>query len=285
MPSLAILLTCHNRKETTLRCLQNLASCEMPPEFAVTVYLVDDASTDGTGDAVRAAFPCVHVLNGNGSLYWAGGMRLAFATAIAVAHDFYLWLNDDVELCRDALVRLVETFRCMAGDDKQRPAIVVGATRDPDTGITTSSGWRFRPWRPLKFALMEPDSSAPVACDTMNGNVVLVSGAVVERIGNIDPRFTHQIGDLDYGLRAKRAHIPIWLAPGFIGKCRRIPRSEKWKDPAVPLRTRWNIAKGPLGLPPREYIGFYGRHFGIWGVANALLAYRHLIWPPGGQRA
>ena len=72
---IAILMTCHNRRETTLRCLRGLPS-------DVEVYLVDDGSTDGTDEAVKATFPKVNVIRGTGNLYWAKGMELAWKTCL-----------------------------------------------------------------------------------------------------------------------------------------------------------------------------------------------------------
>jgi hypothetical protein len=35
------------------------------------------------------------VLGGDGSLFWNGGMRLAYADAMRSDFDYYLWLNGD----------------------------------------------------------------------------------------------------------------------------------------------------------------------------------------------
>ena len=77
---IAVLMTCHNRKESTLRCLRGLPS-------DLDVFLVDDASTDGTSDAVREVSRAerdgrVEVREGNGSLYWAWGMALAWRASV-----------------------------------------------------------------------------------------------------------------------------------------------------------------------------------------------------------
>ena len=77
--SIAVLMTCHNRVETTLACLRRLT-----PQLSPTdgVFLVDDGSMDGTGVKVKAEFSDVNVINGDGTLYWARGMHLAWKSAI-----------------------------------------------------------------------------------------------------------------------------------------------------------------------------------------------------------
>src|SRR5688500_4668302 len=104
---IAVLMTCHNRKALTLACLEMLR--RQPLFAAENLFLVDDGSSDGTGDAVRQAFPTANVVQGDGSLFWNGGMRLAWDRAKAAGRDFdfYLWLNDDVKLSPDALDMLV----------------------------------------------------------------------------------------------------------------------------------------------------------------------------------
>ena len=101
---LAILMTCHNRKESTIVCLELLFNNELPVNFNIDVFLVDDGSTDGTTAAVNTAFPKVIVIKGNGQLFWNRGMRLAWEQAtLNKQYDFYLWLNDDIELFKDSL--------------------------------------------------------------------------------------------------------------------------------------------------------------------------------------
>lgn len=81
MKSIAVLLTVHNRKEKTLRCLQNLFKQEIPADYLIDVYLTDDGCTDGTPEAIRAQYPQVHIIKGNGNLFWNRGMYTAWEAA------------------------------------------------------------------------------------------------------------------------------------------------------------------------------------------------------------
>ena len=74
---IAVIMTCFNRRSTTISCLRALHKQKNSIDF--DVYLTDDGSSDGTADAVKTEFPAVNILQGNGNLYWVGGMRLAFA--------------------------------------------------------------------------------------------------------------------------------------------------------------------------------------------------------------
>jgi len=278
MPSIAVCLTCYNRCETTLRCLRGLTSAQLPNDFSLRVYLTDDASADGTAEAVRRDFPDVVLLNGDGSLYWGGGMRLAFGTAMAAGHDFYLWLNDDVELFPDVLVRLVEVYRAVNGGGKHL-TLIVGATCEPGTEILTYSGVNRSGISPIKFVKVPPHPTKPVECVTMNGNVVLIPAGVASAVGNVDQRFTHAIGDFDYGLRAKLHGAKLWICPGFVGTCKQNAREARWESSRYSLRERIKHLSSPLGLPFGGFITFAYRHGGARGVFFALWGYRRVLLP------
>ena len=117
---IAVLMTCYDRVQTTLRCLERLKrACAKVDDAKFDVWLVDDASPDCTGEKVKAAFPEVNVVRSNGNLFWCKGMRLAWDEAVKFAadkpYDFYLWLNDDVMLKDIALVNLFSDYKKHGG--------------------------------------------------------------------------------------------------------------------------------------------------------------------------
>lgn len=216
-PRMAMLMTCFNRRALTLRCLEKLA--QQPGFRAGDLFLVDDGSADGTGDAVRAILPQARVIQGDGNLFWNGGMRLAWHTAKASGEpfDFYLWLNDDVELAADTLAMLVADADAVV--PRGGPVIVAAATTDPATGKITYGAHRTpSAARRLRMGLIQP-TGAPLRADTVSGNIVLVSAAAEAVLGNMSPVFQHIYGDLDYGFRARQAGIPVVLASRVGGTC------------------------------------------------------------------
>jgi GT2 family glycosyltransferase len=242
---------------------------------------VDDGSNDGTASAVSDLFPQATILTGDGNLFWCGGMRWAFEQAIEKKYDFYFWLNDDTNLDHDALARMFDAYRGASARFGEA-SIIVGSTRDPDTGLFSYGGWRqFR----TKLGLISwkqapPLMDAAVSCDTINGNCVLISKAVVERIGNIDAAFRQGWGDLDYGLRAIKRGCHIQIAPGYYGACRINDGSGLWTQRNLPLSARWKRFLGPKGLPLKAWGVFAYRHKGhLWFLA--WLAPYVLFWIRG----
>ena len=263
---IAILVTCFNRKAKTLAALQAVMAQRLPAGCSMEIFLVDDASRDGTTEAVRARFSQVHLLPGTGSLFWNGGMRLAWAEAFKGDFDHYLWLNDDTSLDPDAIARLLNVADELAGRGTC-DTIVVGSTRDATTGQHTYGGViRKSRIHPLKFKLVLP-ADKPQRCETMNGNCVLVTRATARKAGNLSGCFTHSIGDFDYGLRAAMVGCTIWIAPGFIGTCSRNSGKGTWTDASLSRWQRWRDLTGPKGLPGREYCKFARLHGGpLWPI-------------------
>lgn len=274
---IAVLMTCHNRRETALVCLDALRNQKSNDNVALQVYLVDAGSNDGTADAVHRRFPEVNLIQRDDSFFWCGGMRVAFEAAVKDNYDYYLWLNEDTTLLDHAVASLLAT-NAEVCSGQNRDCIVVGSTRDPQTGQHTYGGLvcssRFRP---IKFSRVPP-SAKPQRCDTMNGNCVLLSRDVVSLIGGLSPEFTHAMGDTDYGLRAKARGVPIWVAPGYIGICARNPQPQ-WLNPKISLRERLKIMKSPKGQPPREWVLFTRRHTGFRWPIHLLALYVRTVCP------
>jgi GT2 family glycosyltransferase/glycosyltransferase involved in cell wall biosynthesis len=273
--TIAALLTCHNRREHTLACLASLRVAAVPG-ITVDVHLVDDGSTDGTAEAVAAAYPEVEINRGSGDLFWGLGMRFAFTRAMPTHPDYLLWLNDDVVLDPDALERLLAAYAALCAG-RQPLSIVAGSTRDPQTGATTYGGVRRTSLlRRMAFAQVAP-TDTPQSCDTMNGNVVLIPRSVYSVVANIDERFAHAMGDFDYGLRARSAGCQVFLAPGYVGTCNVNPLVGTYLDATLSRRERLRQVASPKGLPVAEWAAFCRRYGGPLWPALALSPYVRMM--------
>jgi len=276
--TIAVLLTCFNRKGLTEACLSALFICSNEKSYSLKVYLVDDGSTDGTAQLIQASYPEVKIIQGNGQLYWNGGMQLAWETALKDKPDFYLWLNDDINLKKNALDVLLSTFE--STKTSANNPVIVGNLNDENTGKLTYGGYSIEKglfhFRGVKLVI----SDRPTPCDTFNGNIVLIPHSAVDIIGTLDAKLTHAMGDFDYGLRCKKAGIPMFTTTEYIATCSNNSLSNTWSDPKLPFLQRWAKLKLPTGLPPLEYFHYVRRHTNLFtaGIMLGKLFFK-LLFP------
>lgn len=269
--SIAALLTVHNRREKTLRCLQELFCQRLPEGCELKVYLTDDGSTDGTAEAIRDRFPQVHIIEGDGNLYWNRGMYRAWEEAAKISYDLYLWLNDDTVL-------LPDTLHDMIKETDERPnSIIVGSTCSSADSEKLTYGGQFYGRHIMPNGYLQK-------CQTFNGNIVLVPRAIFNLIGNLDWAYEHAIGDLDYGWMVTRAGRSNYVSRKFRGICDNNPKPPMWTRPDVPFRQRWRNYHSPLGYgQPGPLFHFNKKNFGllkavkVW-TSNHIRLFLPWIW-------
>lgn len=251
--SIAVLLTVYNRKDCTLRCLQQLKEQVLPEGVTCSVYITDGGSNDSTVEAVQKMFPEVNIQVKEG-VFWNRGMYASWEWASKEGYDYYMWLNDDTFLYNDCVKTLCEASA--ANEDR---AIIVGATVDTATkSIVTYGGRNHKTIAPLNGKL--------TAVEYFNGNIVLIPSAVFAILGNLDYYYTHSKGDFDYGLRAKKAGIKMYQVGKALGECDVHPTLDKWCNPDVPLVQRWKMLHRPNGMPPKEVFHFE-KQTSVWRAA------------------
>lgn len=266
------IITSHNRRESTLKCLGCLASAANTAGVNLKAILVDDGSFDGTADAVESDFDWVKVIRGDGSLFWNRGMHLGFAEALKLDADAYLWVNDDTHVNENALLNIINTWQQLE-KKHGKPVVVSGATADKDTGKITYGGDVSRS-KLRRFTYRKVwDAHEPMLCDVAQGNFLLIPLAVAQVVGNLDPEFEHAFGDIDYTLRVRRAGFGVYVAPGVAGYCTNNHTAQgSFNDDSLSLRQRWEMMMQRKGLPPRSWLHFTRRHGGLmWPL--------YFVWP------
>ncbi|MFC1831912.1 glycosyltransferase family 2 protein [Thermodesulfobacteriota bacterium] len=274
MTRIAVLMTCHNRKDTTLSCLEKLYNNVLPENCLIDVFLVDDGSTDGTRKALQSQYPQLNIFKGNGNLFWNRGMFLAFKNAMRIGFDAYLWLNDDTMLYENAIAQLLQDRFIETRQD----IIVVGAVCDAGTEQLTYGGGRFLApkIRAFLYELIEPNG-LPQEVDVMNGNIVLIPDSIAQKMGNLDPVFQHSMGDTDYAMRARKLGFKIFLTGQYVGTCSRNSPRGGFKDNSLPFRARLTLLLSPKGLPLRPWFTMCWRHGGLLWPIHFLLGYAKFV--------
>ena len=263
---IAGILTCYNRVSKTEQCLICLSRLLGNVEnVSFDLFVTNDGSTDGTREMLEKykRFLSIVVIEGNGCLFWSGGMRKAWEQAIMCGpYDGYLWLNDDTYIFDNLFSEIKATIEYSI-KSFSRECIAVGATCSTSSSELTYSGM-------FKGRKITPNSSFQ-SCTSSNGNIVYVPSSVVKKIGILDRHYQHAIGDIDYTYTAYKNGVPILLMRGFLGACDHDHKS-KYKilcEKSISERVKYVFS--PLGFQMKDYL-YYQKKFWPWKLPLVLLA-------------
>lgn len=259
---IAVLLTCFNRKDKTIASLKHLetALLNSSDNIKTSIYLTDDGSTDGTGDAVREKFPNTTVLNGNGSLFWAGGMRNSWSEALKEKYDFYLLLNDDTNVFPNLFDDLIFTDNFCKTNYNQR-GIYIGSTLNKDTRKISYGGFVFINRFLGTAKKLIPNGKTPQECELGNANIKFVHSSVVDKIGILHKSYVHGLADFDYTLMAKKNGIPVLIMPNFLGECEDDHTNPYHTFHQLTIKKRIALLNSPLGLDFKSNLQYMKRNF------------------------
>ena len=251
MRYIAVILTVHNRLDKTVACLNAVFNQrEKYSFFNVDVFLTDDGSTDDTSKILRNRFSAkpLHILSGNGNLYWNGGMINSWKAAIEHGgYDGYLWLNNDTIVLPNLwneLEQVDEYSRKQFG----KGGIYVGSTKDPLTGEFTYGGFEFTNQWTLKDRFLNPNGHFQL-CQCAHGNVTYISHDVVEKMGILCEQYLHGGGDHDYTYLAYKAGFPLIVLKDYVGICENDHQQGGYADfLSMSLKQRIKYLYSPLGF-------------------------------------
>jgi N-acetylglucosaminyl-diphospho-decaprenol L-rhamnosyltransferase len=125
--SVDVVIPTHDTRDLTLRCLHAVQGAGVAGGMAVRCVLVDNASRDGTSDAVVEAFPAVDVLRMDRNAGYGEAVNLGTRSGDG---EYVLILNSDAIARCDAIERLASFL-------SEHPDFVVAAGQlvDEETGL------------------------------------------------------------------------------------------------------------------------------------------------------
>jgi GT2 family glycosyltransferase len=251
MRYIAVILTVHNRLDKTVACLNAVFNQrEKYSFFNVDVFLTDDGSTDDTSKILRNRFSAkpLHILSGNGNLYWNGGMINSWKAAIEHGgYDGYLWLNNDTIVLPNLWNELEQADE-YSRKQFAKGGIYVGSTKDPLTGEFTYGGFEFTNQWTLKDRFLHPNGHFQL-CQCAHGNVTYISHDVVEKMGILCEQYLHGGGDHDYTYLAYKAGFPLIVLKDYVGICENDHQQGGYADfLSMSLKQRIKYLYSPLGF-------------------------------------
>lgn len=262
---LAVLLTCYNRKEKTLNCINKLLLQLEQLPYEYKIYVCDDKSTDGTFEGLKALLPNHDIFQSTGDFYWCKGMYTVMKKAAEDLCDYYLMVNDDVAFFENALDIMFSSY-----EKTGRCCGIVGATKALESDVYTYGG------RDDENNKIEPSEKMEQCC-WANWNCFLTDRAVVEKVGLIDGKYQHAWGDYDYSFRMRKAGLPMYMARDYVGRCDTNSVKGTYKDASLTRRVRLKKMFSPKGVPFGSYMRYHMRTQGGKGFLRYLYGYMSII--------
>lgn len=199
-----------NRRDDTLACLESLSRSTYTNH---KIIVLDNASSDGSVEAIRAGFPAVEIIALSENTGYAGNNNVGIKAAIEQGADWVFVLNEDTVLAATCIEQLVQ-----AGESDARTGIVGPLVYhyDEPTVIQSAGGQISRFWESSHIAQNTPDSgqfTQPRPVDWISGCAILVRRAAIEQAGMLDERFFYYWEEVEWCLRIRRhgwniMHVP-----------------------------------------------------------------------------
>jgi N-acetylglucosaminyl-diphospho-decaprenol L-rhamnosyltransferase len=207
---LTVLVVTYNSARHVDACFTSLAAARL---HGAEVVVVDNASTDGTPDAVRSRFPWVTVLDAGSNLGFAGGNNLGIAHALSAGAEWIYLLNPDTDVDQAFL----EEALAVATAAPRTAAVQSLLLLHPERDLLNTAG---NVVHFLGFgacgAYRAPRAGAPAEPREIafaSGAAVLLRAEALRAVGAFDAALFLYQEDQDLGLRLRLAGWRARLAP------------------------------------------------------------------------
>ncbi|MEO0821972.1 MAG: glycosyltransferase family 2 protein [Pseudomonadota bacterium] len=284
---LTVIFVSYNTRALTLKAIETVRA--ETSDTAIDIAVWDNASHDGSADAIAEAFPDVRLFRSPDNLGFAAGNN---EVAKHVETEWLLLLNTDTETHEGAVDRLLAFAKA-----RPQAGIYGGRTVYPDGSLNAASCWnRITPWSAFCSAtgltavfkgspLFDTEAIGGWARDSVRevdivvGCFLLIRRALWEELGGFDTRYWMYGEEADLCLRARArgyrpAITPDAVIMHLVGqsttKNRRAERRALVaKARSTLIRTHWPAALRPFGLAMMWLWGA-GRRYGSGALATLL---------------
>jgi GT2 family glycosyltransferase len=212
-PLVYVVILNWNNAGDTLECLKSLEQIDYQPYVPI---VVDNGSSDGSVEIIRAAFPDIRQIELDTNQGYAAGNNHGIEYALKEGADYVLVLNNDTLVEKNMLRNLVDLAEAGEGIGMVGPKMYCYRPADMIFALGSSVNWSRGETVNRGMFLKETEIDASVAkgpVDFIAGCCVLVSRQMLEEVGLLDPVYYLNYEDVDWGVRASRAGFEIWLNP------------------------------------------------------------------------
>ncbi len=265
---LTIIIVSYNTKDLTLKCLETLFKNTHVEKFRTVVW--DNASHDGSADAIQTTFPGVELIRSEENVGFAKANNLVAETVIS---DWLLLLNPDTEVHPNAIDELLKFSK-----ENPKAGITGGRTVFPDGSLNIASCWqKISLWssichatgltavfakQPLfnQEAMIDWERDSIRHVDIVVGCFLMIPTSLWKTLGGFDLKYVMYGEEADLCLRAAKLGYEPMITPKaqimhlvgasssrkadklkLVAQSRITLMKDHWKKPLIPLglATMW----------------------------------------------
>jgi GT2 family glycosyltransferase len=205
-PLVAVVIVNWNRRQLTLDCLDAVQACG---DSVRRIVVVDNASEDGSADALRRRLSSIELLEAGRNLGFAAGNNIAFRMLLSDPPDYVWLLNNDARPTPGALAALVAT-----SEADPRLAAVGSVLVGPDGTVEAWGSGRVGFLTGLPRHHRAPADRS--ALDYLVAASLLVRWTALAQVGYFDERYFLYWEDTDLCFRLREAGWTLGVAPGAL---------------------------------------------------------------------
>ena len=219
LAKIAVIIPIHNRKEKTIRCLESLSKIDKS-NFSMSIYIIDDGSTDDTALEIKKKFYGTKIIMGNGNLLWTGAINLGIREVIKDnTFTHILFLNDDTIHDKYFLSKMCN---CSMRNKKAIIGAKILYLSKPDIIRFSGGRWDFKKWgwyypNENEYIDISNDHLGEFITEMINGNCCLYPINMFIENGFLDQiNFPHYYADCAYTIKAKKYGYTLYIANAYI---------------------------------------------------------------------
>jgi GT2 family glycosyltransferase len=248
---LSVIIVNWNTMDLLCQCIDSLP--QALKKIDTEVFVVDNASTDGSVAAVRGKFPGVKLIENQVNLGFARANNQAISLS---SGEYALLLNPDTQVKNEAITQMLSFVnnhpeaglvgaQLLNSDGSKQNSIANFPSLATELLNKSLLRWLF----PQKFPGKERVYPVPVEVDSVIGACMLVRRKAVEQVGLLDEEFFLFLEETDWCYRMKKAgwkiyHIPQAEILHFQGKS---AEAEKRKARIEYYRSRYHYFRKNKG--------------------------------------
>lgn len=214
IPKVYIIILNWNNYNDTKRCLE---STQKVTYQNLSVIVVDNASTDRSGNLLQAEFSNLPFIFNNKNLGFARGCNVGIREAIKDKSCAYvLLLNNDATVTPNFLEKAVE----FAEMDGQIGLVGGKILQSPESKKIWYAGGRINIWFAKVVTYHNQidygQYDKPKETGFVTGGLMLIKREVLDKVGLLPEEYFFGFEEYDYSVRVKKAGYKLYYVPEFL---------------------------------------------------------------------